>query len=233
MALKAVLESDRPVALLGGGAIGESVAARILALSGPVAAADGGAEFLLARGLMPAAVIGDMDSLPPARIASLAPGVLHRVAEQESTDFEKCLTRIAAPLVLGTGFLGARVDHMLAALSVLVRYAHRRCLLASEEDVLFLCPPELRLDRPVGERLSLYPLAPVSGRSEGLEWPIDGLDFAPDGRVGTSNRVSGPLRLSFDAPGMVAILPVEALEEVTQALLDCPAHWTESRPARG
>jgi len=30
-------------------------------------------------------------------------------------------------------------------------------------------------------------MAAVQGRSGGLRWPIDGLPFAPDGRIGTSN----------------------------------------------
>ena len=225
MGLETVIESAGPVALIGGGAIPEPVATRILRLCGPVVAADGGAEYLLRQGQMPDAVIGDMDSLPGTWAQRVPGAALHHVAEQESTDFEKCLTRIAAPLVVGTGFLGPRSDHMLAALSVLARFPARRCLLASETDVVFLCPPELVLDRPVGERFSLFPMEACRGRSKGLEWPIDGLNFAPDGRIGTSNRISGPLRLRMDQPGMVVILPVAALEDVSEALRAQPAQW--------
>ena len=58
----------------------------------------------------------------------------------------------------------------------------------------------------------------MTGRSQGLRWPIDGLDFAPSGRIGTSNEVTGPVVLVFDGPGMLVITPREALEQVSAAL---------------
>ncbi|MGI3163209.1 thiamine diphosphokinase [Pseudooceanicola sp. 200-1SW] len=228
MVLEPVVTSAQAVALVGGGAVGDAVLDRILALTGPRVAADGGAAALLSRGHMPDAVVGDMDSLAAPVRAQVPAGRVHHIAEQTSTDFEKCLTRIAAPLVLGTGFLGPRADHMLAALSGMAAHPDRPCLLASDSDVAFLAPPVLHLDRPGGERLSLFPLAAVGGTSEGLEWPIDGLAFAPDGRIGTSNRVTGPVTLRFAAPGMVVILPVAALEDAAAALRAAPGRW----PAR-
>jgi thiamine pyrophosphokinase len=87
------------------------------------------------------------------------------------------------------------------------------------EDVVFAAPPEVRLALRAGDRLSLYPLARVTGTSEGLDWPIAGLTFAPDGRVGTSNRVTaGPVALQFEAPGMLVILPRARLDAAFDAL---------------
>ncbi|NIZ11670.1 thiamine diphosphokinase [Pseudooceanicola sp. HF7] len=221
-----VIESEGPVALIGGGEITGPVAERLMVMCGPVVGADGGAEWLLRKGRMPDAVIGDMDSLKPTWARKIPKDRLFRITEQESTDFEKCLTRIEAPLVIGTGFLGRRVDHMLAAFTVMARYPDRPCLLAGAEDVIFHAPPRLELNLPRGYRFSLFPMGPVTGRSEGLEWPIDGIDFAPDGRIGTSNRVSGPVRLSFDAPGMLVMVPGEALADVAEALLAQTARWS-------
>ncbi|QOL81075.1 thiamine pyrophosphokinase [Pseudooceanicola spongiae] len=223
--IQSVIESAGPVALIGGGEVPGAVAERVLAMAGPVVGADGGGEWLLRRGRMPDAVIGDMDSLAPRWARRMPPERLHRIAEQESTDFEKCLTRIDAPLVLGVGFLGARADHMLAAFSVLARFPDRPCLLAGAEDVVFHAPPRLQLTLGRGDRFSLYPMRRVSGRSTGLEWPIDGLAFAPDARIGTSNRVSGPVDLHFDGPGMLVILPAAALADAAAALLGSAAKW--------
>ena len=84
----------------------------------------------------------------------------------------------------------------------------------------FAAPPRLALDLIAGEVLSLFPMARVTGRSTGLEWPIDDLDFAPDGRIGTSNRVAARrVELSFDAPGMLVILPRRRLDAAIRALL--------------
>lgn len=212
-----ILQSRQPVTLIGGGPLGPDDLAQALALAPTVAAADGGADQALARGLTPAAVWGDFDSLSEAARAAIPAENLHRIAEQDSTDFEKCLSRIDAPLVIGLGFSGARQDHFLAALSTLARHLGPPCILLAGDDAIALAPPEIALDLPPGTRVSLFPMGPARGRSQGLEWPIDGLDLAPDGRVGTSNRATGPLRLAIEGP-MLLILPRAHLADLAQAL---------------
>ncbi|MGR3321684.1 MAG: thiamine diphosphokinase [Pseudooceanicola sp.] len=213
-------QSDKPVALLGGAAVSDDVLNEVLSLCEEVAAADGGAAHALKRDILPRIVLGDMDSLGTADAARIPPDRLHVIAEQETTDFDKALRHIEAPLVIGAGFSGTRADHTLAAYTVLARHAGRPCLLAGEAEVVFLCPPRLSLSPVQGAWLSLFPLGPVSGRSSGLEYPIDGLHFAPDARVGTSNRVVGPVRLEFEAPLMLAILPRAELSATARALAE-------------
>jgi thiamine pyrophosphokinase len=207
------------VTLIGGAGAAPSAIAAALARAPVLAAADGGAAFSLAAGHVPRAVIGDMDSLDPAAAAQLDPATLHRVKDQDTTDFEKCLARIAAPLILGLGFAGGRLDHQLAAFNALVRAGDRRILLIGPEDVALHVPGRLAVDLVAGTTVSLFPMAGVSGRSQGLAWPIDGLRFAPDGRIGTSNRaIGGLVRLAFDGPGMLAILPLAALDALLAGL---------------
>jgi thiamine pyrophosphokinase len=183
-----------------------------------VVAADGGAVHCLDAGILPDAVIGDIDSLPPDRRALLPPGRLHRIAEQETTDFEKCLRSVEAPLVLAFGVAGPRLDHTLAVCAALVRDPGQRVVVVGRKDLMFNAPPALAVELPMASRFSLFPMARVTGRSEGLRWPIDGIVFEPLGRIGTSNEVTGPVRLAFDGPGMLVITPREALEPVCAAL---------------
>jgi thiamine pyrophosphokinase len=205
-----IVESHEGVTLAGGAPFGATLLARARGLAPCLVAADGGADRLLAHGAEPEAVIGDLDSIS-ARARMRLAGRLFPVAEQETTDFDKALRLIKAPFVLGLGFWGARADHGLAALNALVRHPAQRCLVLSASDVIFHAAPEMTLSLPKGSRLSLFPLAPVSGRSEGLEWPIDGISFAPGSAIGCSNRVTGPVRLQFDGPGMLVILPIRSL----------------------
>lgn len=201
-----------PVTLVGGGPVAPERLALALALAPEAVAADAGGDVPLPGGAAFRAVIGDMDSLAdPARLA--AAGVpLHTLAEQESTDLEKCLYSVEAPFYLGVGFLDGRLDHTLAALTALTRRPAGRVLLAGAEDVAFLCLPRWQIALAPGTRVSLWPLAPVGGRSEGLRWPIDGLAFRPDALGGTSNEATGgPVRLQVDAPRLIVILPAECL----------------------
>lgn len=204
-----IVESDGPVTLVGGAGVPAADLDWALGVAPRLVAADGGAGIALAAGRIPEAVIGDLDSLRPDDRARLPEAAVHHVVEQDSTDFAKCLARIAAPLVLGLGFLGARLDHTLAALNVLAQH-EGACLLAGREDVAFHVPRRVALGLPRGMRLSIFPMVPVTGRSRGLEWPIGGLALAPGGWISTSNRVAGPVELEFDGPGAVVILPLAA-----------------------
>ncbi|MEI4472560.1 thiamine pyrophosphokinase [Frigidibacter sp. MR17.24] len=211
-----IVQSRDGITLLGAGAVGPEDLELALAHAPVLVAADGGAAAALAAGHLPEAVIGDLDSLPEAARAALGPGRLHRVPEQETTDFNKCLRLTAAPFHLAVGFLGRRFDHTLAAMTELVR-APGPVLALGEEDVIFRAPPRLALDLPAGTRLSLYPMGPVSGASEGLRWPVDRIGFAPAGRIGTSNEVTGPVRLALVGP-MLVIVPRAQLGAAVRAL---------------
>ena len=61
-------------------------------------------------------------------------------------------------------------------------------------------------------------LARVELHREGLRWPLQGLDFAPDGMIGTSNEVSGPVELRFSAQKMLVILPIKSLAAALSGL---------------
>ncbi len=222
--IEPVIITQKNVTLLGGGTVCPSLLQETMKKAPCLVAADGAAAQALEMGIMPERVIGDFDSLTETHRARIPADRLCHVPEQDSTDFEKCLTRIDAPMIFGVGFTGARIDHELAVYATLTRFAHRRCVILGAEDVSFMAPPELTLPTTVGQRVSLFPMAAVQGRSEGLRWPIDGLPFAPDGRIGTSNEAVGPsVHLQFDQPGMMVILPRAACDaDLVSRLIAAP-----------
>lgn len=215
-----IVESETGVTLIAGGPVLKRDLRASLSLAPFLVAADGGADRALALGEMPRAVFGDMDSIMPETEQRLAT-VLHPVAEQDSTDFDKALRHIRAPFVLVLGCLGGRVDHELSALTVLMKRTDVPCLLIGREDVIFVAPPVLSIKMEPGDRLSLYPMARVTGRSTGLKWPIEGLALAPNGRVGTSNQALGSVTLEMDMPGMLVIVPRNRLAVALAALRQC------------
>lgn len=220
----AIVSSASPVTLIGGADFAPESVTVALKWGATVVCADGGADSALWAELDPVAVIGDMDSISRAARDAYAE-VLHPITEQDSTDFDKALRHIEAPLVLGVGFSGARFDHELGSMNVLTRHPDRRCILIGEETIVLLCPPEIRLDLEQGSAVSLFPMAQVGCESAGLRWATDGLRFAPDGRIGTLNKADGVVTLRPDAPKMLLILPRAALDITVRAVLAAAATW--------
>jgi thiamine pyrophosphokinase len=216
-----IVWSEGPVTLVGGGRLGADDLRLAVAHGPQVVAVDGGAGAVLAAGITPLAVIGDMDSLPGAAAAAFADR-LHLIPEQETTDFDKALRSTFAPMLLAVGFSGGRFDHELAVLNALLRYARRPCVVIGPESLTFHCPPRLVIAPPEGSVFSLFPLLPVGVVSEGLRWPTEGLDFRPEGMIGTSNLVTGPVRLEAGGPGMLVILPRTTLGLTVAALSEAP-----------
>src|SRR5690625_279741 len=204
----------RPVTLVGAGVLTRAVLDEALALAPELVAADRGADRLEELGLMPGTIIGDMDSISN-RDRWEKMSRLVRLPEQETTDFEKCLYATEAPFYIAAGFTGGRVDHSLSVLHALLAREEKRVVLIGEEDAVTLLPSGkvVGLDLPAGARVSIFPLRPTRGiHSQGLTWPVEGLDMAPGRLIGTSNKASGGrVELGFDRPGAVLIIGREHL----------------------
>ncbi|MEL6464059.1 MAG: thiamine diphosphokinase [Pseudomonadota bacterium] len=225
-----IISSDDPVVLFGGGTVSTADIEVVHALSAACVAADGGARVAHAAGLDLDAVIGDFDSISDDDLKHIPRERQHQFKEQDSTDFDKALRHISAPVVLAVGFFGGRIDHQLASLHVLARYPDRPCILLGPEEIALLCPRTLNLETQKGDIVSLFPLGPVEGQSSGLRWPIGGIAFDPLTTIGTSNEALGPVGLEMSAPSMIVIAPRRCLFSTMQALARAPrsAPW----PAR-
>jgi thiamine pyrophosphokinase len=195
------LSFDKPIAIVGGGMIEIELLQELAGQGVALIGADGGGDAIGAAGLVPAAIIGDLDSLVDRGAWEKRTLVLH-VPDQITTDFQKALAATAAPLTLALGMTGKRLDHTLAALSAVLEYAPRRkILLVDEVDVAAAVVGPIGFSAAKGERVSLHPLVPVRfARSTGLLYPLDGLRLAPGGLLGTSNEATG---------GEVRIEPVD------------------------
>lgn len=205
---------------MGGGALSRASVSDLLTRAPNLVACDGAARDALEMGLMPQAVMGDMDSLDGETRARLDPAIIHEIPDQDTTDFDKALRSIEAPLILGVGFMGLRLDHELACYNALVRHPGVRCILVGEHDICFHLPAAatLALDVPVGSRVSLFPMAELHMTVTGLRWSFDKLRLAPWARVGTSNEAVGLVRISTDRDGLLVILPRALLDKAIAAL---------------
>ncbi len=214
---KPIVASDKAVCLVGGAAIAQGMISAVSSRVGAFVGVDAGADHLLAANITPVAVIGDLDSLSDQARATFQ-DCLCEVTEQSTTDFEKALTRVAAPMVLGLGFTGGRLDHCLSVLNVMAQYVQRAILLVDGNDVSFIAPlGRVVFDAPQGTRVSIMPMGAATVTIEGVRWPFAQRHMTPDGFTSPSNAaLGGQVGIQTDGPVLVT-LPRVLLPTAMQA----------------
>lgn len=186
-----VLSFEGLLVIVGGGVVDRDLLRDLAAAGSHLVGADGGADEIVAAGLVPEAIIGDFDSLanPDEWLGRTR---LMRIDEQDTTDFEKALYSTHAPVTVALGMTGRRFDHTLAALDAVTRYARDRVIiLVDESDLAMALTGSITFEVDEGDRVSVHPLAPIKfKRSIGLKYPLDGIRLAPGERTGTSNEAT-------------------------------------------
>lgn len=211
--------SPRVLVVLGGATFDVARLRAEAADATALVAADAGAAFCLAAGLMPDAVVGDFDSLPGAARARLPADRLHQSEDYESNDLEKALAFVRARhgddvdvvLAAGAALEGGRADHGLANLGPLVREPHTRVSMIDGDGRLFAVRRgRVVLADLVGATVSILPwtLHGVTVSEEGVHWPLDHALLRLGGR-GISNEVADP-EATIDVHDGVALVWVEA-----------------------
>ena len=125
----------------------------------------------------PAAVVGDLDSLPP-RFRERYADRIHIVEDQEINDLTKSVRfahRSGQQEVLILGATGLREDHTLGNISLLMDYAplFRRIEMLSDYGLFTPIRQTTTLTSKPGTQVSLFSLAPSGTISTtGLRWPI-------------------------------------------------------------
>ena len=192
---------DGPLAIVGGGYVDTKLLVELAERGVMLVGADGGGDAIGAAGLVPAAIIGDLDSLTDRGGWEARTRVIH-IPEQITTDFQKALYSTQATVTLALGMTGKRLDHTLAALSAVLQFAPtRKLLLVDEVDVALAVVGSIKFNAGLRERVSIHPLLPIAfERSTGLFYPMDGLTLEPGGLIGTSNEGTG---------GVVEVVPAD------------------------
>ena len=189
--------NETVVVITGAGAIAPSAAQRIPD-GAVVIAADGALDHALAAGLVPAGLVGDMDSITDAGLewASRHATVEHHDPDKDHTDTELALTMAAdlRPARLILVGAGDRLDHVLAAIGAL-GHPHLTSIPLidawwDEQWIRVLhAPGSTQLALAEGTTLSLLALhGPCSGVTiTGVRWPLERAHLAPLVGVGVSN----------------------------------------------
>lgn len=165
-------------------------------------AVDGGAEALARVGLMPAMLVGDLDSISPGTCAVLkAQGVQVQVlpVAKDVTDTEAALRLViehGADEITVFGALGGpRIDHLVGNLLLLTSdwLGSRRVRLVDDWHEAFIAGGQITFAGERGDTVSLLPLTPKveAVRTEGLLYPLLGESLLQSTTRGVSNTMTG------------------------------------------
>jgi len=195
------MTSTRAVIFANGSLPDPEALRRLLRPDDALLAADGGTRHLLALGLLPSAVIGDLDSVTPDQLRRLeAAGVpLQRYPrDKNETDLELALQAAVAAghvAILIAGALGGRLDQTLANLSLLSSPSLAGLDVRLDDGVeeTFFARSRARVEGRPGEIVSLLPWGgEVTGvTTRGLRWPLQAETLFPDRSRGVSNELTG------------------------------------------
>jgi thiamine pyrophosphokinase len=176
-------------------------ARRLLRPGDVLLAADGGSLHLLALGLRPSVLIGDLDSLTAAdrrRLETAGVRLLRHPRDKDEVDLELALRYAVAAghrSILVVAALGGRLDQTLGNLSLLADPALEGLNLRVDDGVeeAFFVRSRGEVHGRAGEIVSLLPWgAPVAGvTTDGLRWPLRGETLLPHKTRGVSNELLG------------------------------------------
>ncbi|MFP4211625.1 MAG: thiamine diphosphokinase [Alkalispirochaeta sp.] len=162
-----------------------------------VVAADSGADTAERLGIVPDAIVGDLDSIRDDDVHRRFPGVsMERYdAAKDWTDTEIALKflwkrEVEEVTIIGGG--GGRIDHLIGILGLFHRQRYPRRWLTHREELVVL-DGAAEFDAPAHGPVSFFPLTRelCRMRSEGLRWELDQLAWTiGDGGISNECRKS-------------------------------------------
>ncbi len=158
--------------------------------------ADGGTRHVLALGLTPNLIIGDLNSVTDIELQKADAKIIQYSRDKNETDLELALNyaleqKPASMLIMAA--LGNRLDQTLGNISLLSdsRLATLDCRLDNGVEEVFFCRDQIKVEGRSGDLVSLIPWrGTVKGiRTKGLRWPLNHETLYPEKTRGVSNEM--------------------------------------------
>jgi thiamine pyrophosphokinase len=203
--------------IFANGIIPELESARSLIQSSDVIiAADGGSRHVLALGLLPSIIIGDLDSLTPEdrrRLEAQPVEIQQHSRDKDETDLELALHYACTNgyrKILVVGALGGRLDQTLGNLSLLTNPEFAMLDVCMDDGVeeTFISRDRCELHGRPGDIVSLIPWSgEVRGIcTEGLHWPLCDETLFPEKTRGISNEMENEIAAISQKSGLLLVI---------------------------
>jgi thiamine pyrophosphokinase len=176
-------------------------------------------EAIFGEKRLPDVVVGDMDSLSPA-LRKRHNNIIVQIDEQEHNDQTKAfrwalenIEGISQIYILGA--TGEREDHTIGNISLLMEYARTYDLqnmeinvdMISDNATMFAVTDTFEMECGEGRKISIFsPDNSLKIKSEGLEWPTDGVVFDNWWKATLNRAVQDKVRLEFSHRSIALIM---------------------------
>ncbi len=162
---------------------------------------DGAAEKLVANGLEPGIIIGDLDSVSPA-LKKRYEKVLVQDSDQETNDLTKAVNwciNAGIKEVTILGATGIREDHTLGNISLLAGYSERiDAVILTDTGSFRVYDRSTTVNSHPGQQVSIFSIDPsLKVTSTGLKYPLNNLTLNSWWRGTLNESVADRFNLVF------------------------------------
>lgn len=163
---------------------------------------DGAAEKLVAHGLEPGIIIGDLDSVSPA-LKKRYEKILVTDADQETNDLTKavnwCISQGIEEVVI-LGATGIREDHTLGNISLLAGYCEKiDAVMLTNTGIFRVYDHSVTIASHPGQQVSIFSIDPMlTVTSSGLRYPLNNLRLNSWWRGTLNEAATMEFRLEFE-----------------------------------
>lgn len=138
---------------------------------------DGAANDFIARGGVPAAIVGDCDSISEENRIRFA-GILHPDPDQETNDLTKsvrfCVENGIQEIII-VGGTGKREDHTIGNISLLADYAEiAKVVMVTDWGIFTPIQSSKEFKSYKGEQVSIFAIDPKELTTHNLKYPVKG-----------------------------------------------------------
>ncbi|MBE9516927.1 MAG: thiamine diphosphokinase [Bacteroidetes bacterium] len=198
------MKADRKVVILANGLFPKAQhGLDLLKAADQLICCDGAADKLIAKGMSPHVIVGDMDSLSGEVREQYASIIIHS-DDQESNDLTKavhyCIDKGYSSVTI-LGATGLREDHTLGNISLMLEYYPRiEVQIISDYGIFFLVQSGEQVRSKLGEKISFFSIDNrVSVSSTGLLYQLNDLRLANWYRATLNEATADQFTLYFES----------------------------------
>jgi len=178
--------------------------------AGLIVCCDGAAEKLVANGLKPGIIIGDLDSVSP-ELRERYRSILVQDSDQETNDLTKavkwCVTQGIREVVI-LGATGIREDHTLGNISLLADYSSKiDAVMLTDTGSFRVYDQSVTIASHPGQQVSLFSIDPsLKVTSTGLKYPLNNLTLHSWWRGTLNEAKSDNVILVFEGGNLIVFM---------------------------